>query len=193
MSPRWTQAAMREVATQERAELGLNVMDPLDPYALCQAHGIDVLQLDQLLEYGCAPESVHHFKETSSSWSAALIPVGTGRVILENETHTPQRRRANIAHELGHHLLEQEFAQVLTDRDHRLLVDPKMEKEALLISGELLVPSDACKRMAFQDWTNDDVAAHFIVSTQFAQMRMSGPRKFAERARAKQARTPRRR
>ncbi|MGV9654455.1 hypothetical protein [Streptomyces sp. NPDC003554] len=39
---------MREVAQEERAELGLGPTDPLDPYALAEEHGISVYTLDNL-------------------------------------------------------------------------------------------------------------------------------------------------
>ena len=180
---------MTELAAEERRELCLGPMDPLNPYDLCEAHGIDVYAIEDLEDPWCGRETIEHFAvQRASTWSAALIPIGTARVIIENTAHEPPRRRSNIAHELGHHLLEHEFAQVLIGEDHNRLVDQKVEKEALFLSGELLIPGEACRKMAFRGWDNAAIAAQFGVSPQFAQMRMKGFRVMAERALRKQAR-----
>ena len=47
----------------------------------------------------------------------------------------------------------------------------------------------AALKAAFAEMTNDDIAATYGVSNQFAQMRMVGARKHAAYALAKQART----
>lgn len=152
---RWTQALMAEVAAEERAELGLQPMDPLDPYQLCEAHGIDVYSIEDLEDSLCGHEVISHFTDHRPSlWSAALIPIGSARVIVENTTHEPPRRRSNLAHEMSHHLLEHEFTQVLLGEDHSKLFNSQVERQALFMSGELLVPAAACKKLAFRNWDN---------------------------------------
>jgi Zn-dependent peptidase ImmA (M78 family) len=42
------------------------------------------------------------------------MPLGTGRMIIEHDGHDEVRRRASIAHELGHHMLEHPFDAALT-------------------------------------------------------------------------------
>jgi hypothetical protein len=56
-------------------------------------------------------------------------------------------------------------------------------------AGELLIPSQAALKAAFAVKTNDEVAALYGVSAQFAQMRMKGARVHAGRALVKQARS----
>jgi Zn-dependent peptidase ImmA (M78 family) len=97
------------------------------------------------------------------------------------------RRRSSIAHELGHHLLEHEFAELLLTDDGCRRFGPAKEKQATYLSGELLIPEVAAKRAAFACRTNDEVAAFFGVNTQFAQIQMKGPRVIAQRALRKQA------
>lgn len=104
------------------------------------------------------------------------------RIIIENESHALVRRRSNIAHELGHHLLEHPFDQVILGEDHKRQFDDQQEKQATFMAGELLIPLAAAKRMAFDDWDNARVAAAYGVSKQFAQMQMKGPRVHARRA-----------
>lgn len=179
---RWTHKLMTELAEEERANLGLDLWDQLDPYVLCEEHGIPVYSLSEI----ASTEAVEHFTASrSSSWSAALIPVGSARVIVENDQHSPVRRRSNIGHERGHFLLEHEFQTALVGETHERQFDAKLEKQATYLAGELLVPSQSVEQMAFKGWTNGQVATAFGVSEQFAQMRMYGQRVRATRASAK--------
>ncbi len=186
---RWTQKIMREVAEDERSELTLGPLDPLDPYDLAEAHGIPIYSLTDCVDYGLPPEVFGRFTErNTSSWSAMLVPLGTARIIVENDKHAPVRRRSNIAHELGHHLLEHKFDQVVLGEDHKRVFDEQQEKQATFMAGELLIPLQAAERMAFDGWDNSRVAARYGVSEQFAQMQMKGQRVRAERAARKFAR-----
>lgn len=170
-----TQKQMREIAEEARTELGLRPLERLDPYALCELYGIAIYRLTD-----GAAKVVEHFTATRpSAWSAMLVPVGSTRIIIENDTHAPVRRRSNIAHELGHHLLEHAFDDVLFGDDHRRQFDERAEKEAKFISGQLLIPDLAAKRAAFDGLSNEQVALKFGVSEQFAQMQLAGPRKYA--------------
>ncbi|MGH3811611.1 MAG: RHS repeat-associated core domain-containing protein [Pseudonocardiaceae bacterium] len=79
---------MREVAHEERAALDLGARDPFDPHALAQAHGIPVYTLTGLEAFGASVAALAHFTvHSTSAWSAALVPLGSARVILENESH----------------------------------------------------------------------------------------------------------
>lgn len=194
MAQRWTQESMKEVAAEERGGLGLGLMDRLDPYLLAHEHGIPVYPIDKLPDDRCSQEAVAYFTtgRRSAVWSAALVPVGDGRFIMENTGHSVARRCASMAHEMSHHLLEHEFDGVLLSDEGCGKVDRKKEKEANFLAGELLIPYQAALKAAFAEKTNEEVAAAFGVSTQFAQMCMKGARVHAQHALAKQARTGRR-
>jgi len=176
---RWTQKLMREVAEEERKNLGLGQWDQLDLYALCAEHGIDIYALSDIASTAAAD---HFAVGSKAPWSAALVPIGAARVIVENDRHPLVRRRSNIGHELGHFLLEHPFQPELFGGKHERQFDAKLEKEATFLAGELLVPFKAVERMAFDGWTNASVAAKFGVSEQFAQMQMKGQRVRAQRA-----------
>jgi Zn-dependent peptidase ImmA (M78 family) len=193
MTHRWTQDKMKEVAAEERAGLGLGPMDSLDPYALAREHGIPVYPIDELPDEYCSQAAVAHFTVSRPKvWSAALVPVGNGRLILENTGHPSVRRCSSLAHEMSHHLLEHEFSDILLTDDGCRKVDSKNEKDANFLAGELLIPCQAALKAAFAEKTNEEVAAIYGVSTQFAQMCMKGARVHAQRALAKQARRGRR-
>jgi Zn-dependent peptidase ImmA (M78 family) len=190
MIQRWTQDKMKQVATEERGWLGLGQMDRLDPYALAREHGIPVYPIDELPDEYCSEDAVAHFTlGRTGVWSAALVRVATGRLILENTGHAEVRRRSSVAHELSHHLLEHGFDDVLLADDGCRKVDTRKETEANFLAGELLIPYPAALKAAFAEKTNDEVAATYGVSVQFAQMRMKGARVHAQRALAKQARS----
>ncbi len=177
---------MRAVADEERRALGLRPTDRFDPYALAEEHGIPVYCLRELIEWGVAEEAVEHFSGANAAkWSAALLPLGRSRVIVENDSHAQVRRRASIAHELGHLLLEHEFGLSLIGGDHARLFDKTKEKQADFMAGELLIPEAAAHKAAFADWSNDQVAFAYGVSTQFAQNQMKGMRIVAQRTKAK--------
>ncbi|MFG1646342.1 ImmA/IrrE family metallo-endopeptidase [Amycolatopsis sp. NPDC049252] len=179
---------MRKVAAEERAELGLSRLASLDPYLLAEEHGIRVYPIDELGDCARADAAIRHYTSVRSKiWSAAIIPVGSSRIIIENTAHSEARRRASLAHELAHHLLEHAFTEVLTTEDGCRRFDLVKEKEAKFLSGQLLIPDEAAKRAAFDDRTNAQIAAAYGVSEPFAQMRMSGARVMAQHARAKQA------
>jgi hypothetical protein len=189
MTSRWTQALMKDVAAEERNWLGLGPLDPLDPYALARAHGIPVYAIDQLSDGICREEAIKHFMSNRAAvWSAALVPVGAGRIILENTAHAQCRRCSSLAHELSHHFLEHAFDTVLLADEHGCAFDRAREKEAGFLAGELLVPYQAALKAAFAEKSNDEVAVAYGVSAQFAQMRMAGARKHAAYALARQAR-----
>jgi hypothetical protein len=175
---------MIEVAHEERADLGLGPFDRLDPFALADHHGIPVYRLDELGDDAGAAAAVEHFSTAGQSvWSAALIPVGSARIIIENTSHELVRRISSVAHELSHYLLEHAFDEVLLTEDKKCRqFDVTKEKQAKFLSGELLVPQQAARRAAFLGRTNDQVAERFGVSPQFAQMQMAGARTFARNA-----------
>ena len=125
-------------------------------------------------------------------WSAALIPVGRVRIIIVKTAHSVERQVSSLAHEMAHHLLEHPFDETLLNMEKQCRnFDKVKEDQAKFLSGELLIPQKAARRAAFDDWTNDIVAARFGVSAQFAQMQMAGARKYAKFARDKQERARR--
>jgi len=189
---RWTKKALEDLALEERARIGAGPHVPLDLVRLTDEYGIPVYAISDLAEHGCPSEALEYFAdEGSRKWSAALVRAGTGYFIVENCSHSPQRRRSNVAHEMAHLLLEHEFGDVLfTDGGCRDLDPPmkKQEDQALALSAELLIPKTAAIKAAIANWSDDDVARHFDVSIEFARMRMnpSGARTIAKRFLAKQ-------
>lgn len=90
-----------------RAELDLDAHTAFDPYQLAERYGIDTYQLSVL---DWAPAAAHFTVTRPAAFSGALIPLGTGAVIVENDAHDRLRRRSTMAHEMAHWVRERPFA-----------------------------------------------------------------------------------
>lgn len=182
-------AQLARDALELRKDIGLDAFAVFDPYKLAEQWGIEVFQLTEL---DCSAAAVRHLtSERGSVFSGALIPIGTGAVILENDSHDQCRRRSTAAHEMAHVVLGHPFTATLVNEKGCRVAAGEHEAEAALLGAELLLTSEACKRLAFAEATDDQVAERHGVSIEIARWRMgaSGARKLVERSRAKQART----
>jgi Zn-dependent peptidase ImmA (M78 family) len=88
---------------------------------------------------------------------------------------------------MAHVLREHAFVATLMDNDGCRVSDPQQEAEATELSGELLLPFEAAKLLAFDGVSDAHAAERFGVSIEFARWRMqsTGARIIAQRARAK--------
>jgi Zn-dependent peptidase ImmA (M78 family) len=181
-------AALKRLAIELRSEIDLTPHDPLDPYDLAKAYGVDVFGLSDL---GCSPEVLQHFQiERTSAFSGALVPFADGStIIVENDAHPWERRVSTTSHEIAHVVLEHPFQATLTDSRGCRVSPGKCEEEAAELSGELLIPSEAAKALAFKNASNEEVAELFGVSIEMARWRLdhTGARKIAAYARAKRS------
>lgn len=177
-------AAMKRLAVEVRAELGLDVMEALDPWKLAELYGVPVLGLGDL---SLDDDVRHHFQAVRpEAFSGALLPHRTGAVIIENDAHTLVRRRSTMGHEMAHVVREHKFGSSLVNERGCRTADKVQEDEAAEVSGELLIPSDAARRLARSKVSDEEVALRFGVSTEFARWRMNttGARLIAQRASA---------
>jgi hypothetical protein len=179
---RINKAACKRLAGEARAELGLEPMDALDPWELAKMYGIPVVAL-------CALPLDHvirdHFRYVRPQlFSGALLPHRTGAVIIENDAHPLARRRSTMGHEMAHVIKEHTFGTRLVNERGCRSADKLQEEEATEISGELLIPFEAARRLARQKATDDEVALRFGVSPEMARWRMNatGARIIAQRA-----------
>lgn len=177
-------AALKRLAVEIREEIGIGVHDVFDPYKLAELYGIKVILLSSS---GCSEEALHHFQvERPDVFSGALIPFGTGAIILENDLHSSVRRRSTCSHEVAHVVLEHPFTAALVNERGCRLANREHEKEAAELSGELLLPFEAAKTLALQNVSDQEAAKRFNVSVEFARWRLNstGARKIAQRAKA---------
>ncbi len=178
--------AARKLALEVRAELDLTAFVRFDPYALAVEYGIPVYEVSDLGNDDRARDAARYFDSgLASVFSAALVPIGDGMFILDNDCHALVRRRNSISHEMSHIILEHAFDRVLIGIDGCRCFDKDKEDEATWLAGELLIPYAAAERAARADLMDDQVAEIFEVSTQLAAMRMnsSGARTVIRRKR----------
>lgn len=188
MAKKRSKADLSRFAVEVRkADLGLNEYQRLCPYELAKEHGVDVYTLADLAAAGCSGETIAFFTtQRPDAWSAALVPNGNGRFVVENAAHAPRRRRSNVAHEMAHLLLEHEFDWILFGDGEGRCRNPatrEAEDEAAYFSGELLLPAAAARKAAVNKMSDAEVADAFDVSIDFARWRInvSGARTIAQR------------
>lgn len=180
----FTKADCKRLALELRAENGLGLMDAFDPWKLAACCGVEVFGLMTLPLDHAARD---HFTVTRPEvFSGALIPVGNGAVIIENDAHPEVRRRSTMGHELAHVVREHRFGASLVDERGCRLADQTQEAEAAELAAELLIPFEAAKLLARKRATNEAVALQSGVSVEMARWRMdaTGARKIAERTAA---------
>lgn len=179
-------AHARRIAAEARIELGSAPQQALDPYALAQLWGLRVIGVE---EVDCDTAAEHFTTTAPEAFSGALIPYGAGAVILENRCHDFVRRRSTVAHEMGHWLLEHSLETLLVDGDGCRSREDERELEAAELSGELLIPWEQAKRLAYRGTPVEVVADHYQVSAYIARwrMNMSGGYRMREAVRGKRA------
>lgn len=181
-------SALRRLAIELRAEVGLSPHDAFNPLDLADLYGVDVVRLSDV---PCPSEALAHFQiARPDALSGALVPLCDGStVIIENDFHSIERRVSTASHEMAHVVLEHPFRASLTSSTGCRIADQEQEAEAAELSGELLIPFDAAKRLAFDQVTNEEAARRFGVSLELARWRLNatGARKIALRARAKRS------
>jgi hypothetical protein len=123
----------KSLALKAREELKIEAFAPFDPYALAELYGIEAHDLS-------APDlpaaAVQHFTTLRTEvFSASLVSVGTGCIVIENHVHDSFRRRSTMAHEMAHVLLEHEFGFLLASDNGCRASSSVIEEEAAELSG----------------------------------------------------------
>lgn len=177
---------LRKLALELRQEIDLTPHDRFDPHRLADLYGVDIIPLS---EVACSPEAMRHFTiGRPEVFSGALIPCTDGStIIVENDAHADERRISTTSHEVSHVVLEHPFSATLTDSGHCRVMNKEHETEAAELSGELLLPTEAARRLAYYEVDIVEVARRFGISVQLANWRMNatGARTIARRAHAK--------
>ncbi|MFI6130058.1 ImmA/IrrE family metallo-endopeptidase [Micromonospora sp. NPDC051141] len=177
-------AALKRMAIELREEVGIGVHDVFDPYELAKLYGVKVIPMSSS---GCSEEALHHFQVNRPDvFSGALVPFGTGTVILENDLHPHERKRSTCSHEMAHVVLEHPFTAALVNERGCRMANREHEQQAAELSGELLLPFEAAKLLARQQASDEQAAQKFEVSVDLARWRLNstGARKIASRAKA---------
>jgi Zn-dependent peptidase ImmA (M78 family) len=171
-----------EISREIRSELGLRMLDPLDPWRLAEHLEIPVWRFSEYLS-----SSTHAIATLTgvhqSAFSAMVVFHGHQRTVIHNDSHTLPRQRANIAHELAHALLLHQPHAVRAGSEPHF--DVEQEDEASWLGGTLLVTEDACLAACRRSLAERDAAAEMGVSEDLMRWRINatGARKRVARAR----------
>lgn len=160
-----------EYAAEFREELGLGQPDPLPASKLADLLDLPVIALSRF-DGIPAHEKIRFLSQNhSSEFSATVLKIGSRRVILHNDCHTPVRQNSNIMHEIAHTVLRHPLTAPLNGAELRSY-DNMIELEAKELSFALLIPKIAAL-MALERFADLDAAAEFYgVSRALLQYRI---------------------
>jgi uncharacterized protein DUF955 len=159
------------VAREVRAELGLRLIDPLDPWTLARHLEIPVAPLSSYS--GLATDAVHHFQRVDrGAFSALTVFDGPRRLIVYNDSHSVGRRASDLAHELAHALLHHRPGPALDHRGCRLW-NAEQEEEANWLAGALLISEETALQIARAGEPVDEAAKRCRVSPAMITFRLN--------------------
>ena len=182
---RGAKAGLSRLALEVRGELGHDANSVLDPVDLAAEYGVPIYRIGDAKAFGCPAGVIEYFAGSGlGNFSAALVPTGRGRFIIENDFHALTRRRSSLAHEMSHVLLEHEFAGAILGPDGCRAMEKEDEEQADWLAGELLIPTDTARRLGVKGMSDQAVANHYGISPKRAAMRLnlSGGRLIANRS-----------
>src|SRR5947209_14858915 len=163
-------SAANDLAAAVRADLGISLLDRLDPRALAEWLAIPVIDLSSLEAE--APMVKHLLRVETEVFSAVTVFAGPRRTIVHNDAHSPVRQNSNICHELSHGLLQHPRTPAMDDSGCRIW-NKDIEDEANWLAGCLLVPEQSALAIARGRWTVAEAALRFGVSEVMVRYRLN--------------------
>lgn len=164
-------ADLQRLAAEVREELGLTPADRFEPDVWSELWGVPMLSLEEVTD---DPEVLHRLTvEAPELWSAALLKLGKGHLVIYNHAHAAVRVRSDLAHEIAHLVAEHRIDAAWMEPGGKKCGAPAdQEKEAAELGGALLVPAETAKLHAIAGKPAWTLAEHFGVSVEMANWRM---------------------
>ena len=160
-----------DYAKDFRKELGIAPHKPLCPWKLANLLAILVEPLSSYRDR--IPDAVMHCMELEQDiFSAITICGNSGRLIIHNDSHHPNRQAANIAHELSHTILGHRPTPIFDEYGHRHF-NAEDENEANWLGPVLLVPKDATFHIVKTGMSMEKASDFYGVSKQLITMRLN--------------------
>ena len=166
------------IAIQQRANVGLKAVDPLDPWLVVKSKGILVHAADEIP--GLDEQSLEILTvKDRDSWSAVTINGADQVLIIFNPSHSKERIHSDLMHELSHIIIGHKAARMDVSEDNMMLLstyDKEQEDEANWLAGCLLLPREAIVHIHRMRISFDDVKTLYGVSKQMYdyRVRMTG-------------------
>ncbi|MGI8727603.1 MAG: ImmA/IrrE family metallo-endopeptidase [Solirubrobacterales bacterium] len=164
-------AHANRVAAEVREELGLEPLDPLDPFALAEHLAIPAAPLSSLRT--TIPDAVHYLASVDTgAFSAVTLFDGPRRRIVYNDAHSRGRQHSDIAHECAHGLLLHPPRLAFDSAGCRDW-NADEEDEANWLSAALLITEQAALHIVRREMDVNQAAHYYGVSRQLLRWRIN--------------------
>lgn len=175
-------AEANALARDMRGELGLAPHEPLSPWRLAEHLFIPIVKLSSLRRQ--IPEPVGFLMNDGVEFfSAATVFVRRRRTILHNDANSRSRQASDIAHEVGHALLQHPPTPPFCEHGNRHF-DKDIDDEASWLGFALLISDEAALHIVRAGWSISVAAREHSVSADVVRMRINvtGARRRARNA-----------
>ena len=169
--PRGFKKDANSYAREMRHELGVEPHGSLCPWRLANHLGFTVVKLSDFIVY--APSAVAYLTSGygQAEFSAVTLPNEGAPWIVYNDSHSPGRQAANLAHEAAHGLLCHPAAP-LTDAHGARTFNREQEDEANWLGPALLISEEAALHIAERRLLHAVACEMYGVSLELLQMRL---------------------
>lgn len=170
-------AQAERIALQARLDMNLTPMAAVDPWAYSESLGVVVLAFNalKLTQNHCDQLLI----KDEESWSGLTLKEGGTHFVVVNPSHTVERQRNTLVHELSHIQLGHVPGRVDISASGLMLLSDypdDQEQEADWLAGAILLPRDALHHHRSRGLTSSKIAALYGVSQQLSdwRLRMTG-------------------
>jgi Zn-dependent peptidase ImmA (M78 family) len=159
------------LAASVRTDLGIGPVEKIDLEAVAEARGVEMVSADALV----GMERLHELERLQAfAFSACTFEITGTKVVVFNPLRDIPRRRSDIAHELGHIILEHELDEIrelgaVSFRTCRA----DQEEEATAFGGALLLPRQLLLSSLRRGMDLAEMARQFQVTESMARYRIN--------------------
>jgi Zn-dependent peptidase ImmA (M78 family) len=164
-------AEAERLVERYRHNLALGTGEPIDPFKLAKLLDIEIVAADQLISRSRLLELEDI---QAGAFSACTFRPLDRTVIVYNPLNAVTRQRSDIAHELGHIILDHRLSKVERVGDLAFYTcDADQEEEAAWLSGCLLLPRQLLLRELRRGRTVAQIATGLHLSERMVRYRVN--------------------
>lgn len=166
-------AEASRISTHVRKERGIGDLEPINCFELVTSLNASLHSVEELGRYGLTTDLINLicYSDNKQDFSATTISSPNGSLVIYNQAHSIQRTNSSLAHEASHIILMHDFSSISDMKMISREFDKEKEDEADWLAGCLLIPEEGMKWAVNRSMSIEEIADHFNVSTQMAQMR----------------------
>jgi Zn-dependent peptidase ImmA (M78 family) len=168
-----SKAEMEERAEQLRADIGVDLSQPLNALSI-EIEGVDVLVPNEIDDLDSSILN-HLYGTGSGEWSAMSVPLdeeGDSWVVVRNDSHSPERQKVTYLEECWHILLDHKLTKIAKISDsYGRTYDSIEEHDAYYLASATLLPASAVMAAVANEQANA-LAEQFGVSQELVEYRI---------------------